>query len=201
LRCYFAFFVASGFCSILYELIWVRLAMAEFGVTAAMISIVLSMFMAGLAGGSWLTGTLLLRYRDGIRISPLYLYAATELLIACSVLVVPQPVALFPLWTVSRYSRQLMITLFPLWTAGRYRELQAVVWLILGITPFTGMLGFLTPMLMDRWSEGDPGRAGRAYAIKQTSIGTETYLVFSCDFSPGGALCGAVRLLWARIQR
>lgn len=90
MRCYFAFFVASGFCSILYELIWVRLAMAEFGVTAAMISIVLSMFMAGLAGGSWLTGTLLLRYRDGIRISPLYLYAATELLIACSVLVVPQ---------------------------------------------------------------------------------------------------------------
>jgi spermidine synthase len=35
----------------------------------------------------------------------------------------------------------------------------------LGIVPFSGLLGFLTPMLADRWSEGDPNRAGTAYAI------------------------------------
>ena len=37
--------------------------------------------------------------------------------------------------------------------------------LVLGIAPFTGLLGFLTPMLVDRRSGGDPGRAGTAYAI------------------------------------
>src|ERR1017187_7842438 len=36
---------------------------------------------------------------------------------------------------------------------------------ILGVGGFCGVLGFLTPMLVDRWSAGDPGRAGRAYAV------------------------------------
>jgi spermidine synthase len=38
----FVFFFISGFCSILYELIWLRLAMANYGVTTAMVSTVLS---------------------------------------------------------------------------------------------------------------------------------------------------------------
>ena len=36
---YFVFFFVSGFCGILYELIWLRLAMAQFGVTTALFSI------------------------------------------------------------------------------------------------------------------------------------------------------------------
>ena len=36
---------------------------------------------------------------------------------------------------------------------------------ILGITAFSGAIGFLTPMLVDRWSKGDPYQAGGAYAI------------------------------------
>ncbi len=48
------FFFLSGLCSIVYELVWLRLAMAKFGVTTALISIVLSVFMAGLGAGSWL---------------------------------------------------------------------------------------------------------------------------------------------------
>ena len=35
----------------------------------------------------------------------------------------------------------------------------------LGILPFAVLIGFLTPMLVDRWSAGDPDRAGRAYAV------------------------------------
>ena len=50
---YFVFFFISGFCSVLYELVWLRLTMAQFGVTTAMVSIVLSVFMAGLGLGSW----------------------------------------------------------------------------------------------------------------------------------------------------
>jgi hypothetical protein len=36
---YFLFFFVSGFCSILYELIWLRLAMAQFSVTTAFVFI------------------------------------------------------------------------------------------------------------------------------------------------------------------
>src|SRR5262249_18019173 len=34
-----------------------------------------------------------------------------------------------------------------------------------GIMPFCAAVGALTPMLVDRWSHGDPDRAGRAYAV------------------------------------
>jgi spermidine synthase len=53
---YFAFFFVSGFCGILYELVWMRLSMAQFGVITALASIVLSIFMAGLGAGSWAVG-------------------------------------------------------------------------------------------------------------------------------------------------
>jgi spermidine synthase len=86
---YFLFFFISGFCGILYELIWLRLAMAQFGVTTAQVSIVLSMFMAGLGAGSLGAGYLLRRNAARIAFPPLRLYALTELLIACSALAVP----------------------------------------------------------------------------------------------------------------
>lgn len=59
---YFVFFFVSGFCSLLYEIIWLRLAVSQFGVTAAMISIVLAVFMGGLGLGSWLSGYASRRY-------------------------------------------------------------------------------------------------------------------------------------------
>ncbi|OLD93386.1 MAG: hypothetical protein AUG80_20795 [Candidatus Rokubacteria bacterium 13_1_20CM_4_68_9] len=55
---YFGFFVISGFCSLVYEVVWLRLAMAGFGVTTPFVSIVLSVFMAGLALGSWAASAL-----------------------------------------------------------------------------------------------------------------------------------------------
>ena len=86
LRWYFGFFFVSGFCSILYELVWLRLAMAQFAVTTALISIVLSVFMIGLGVGSWGAG----RYLRGGKTSipALRLYAFTELLIGISAIVV-----------------------------------------------------------------------------------------------------------------
>ena len=46
---FYCFFLVSGFCGILYELIWLRLAMAQFAVTTAFVSILLSAFMGELA--------------------------------------------------------------------------------------------------------------------------------------------------------
>ncbi len=91
---YFVFFFISGFCGILYELVWLRLAMAQFGVTTALVSIVLSMFMAGLGIGSLGAGILLRRNASRISFPPMRLYALTELLIACSAFAVPYEFAL-----------------------------------------------------------------------------------------------------------
>lgn len=86
---FFWFFFVSGFCSVLCELIWLRLAMAQFGVTTALTSIVLSVFMAGLGAGSWLAGSLVRRYGDRIDFPPLRLYGLLELMIGFSAVVVP----------------------------------------------------------------------------------------------------------------
>ena len=58
------FFFLSGLCSIVYELVWLRLSMARFGVTTALVSILLSVFMAGLGAGSWVAGRWVRRYGE-----------------------------------------------------------------------------------------------------------------------------------------
>ncbi|MGA3319020.1 MAG: hypothetical protein ABSC64_21600 [Candidatus Korobacteraceae bacterium] len=88
MRWFFVFFFISGFCSLLYEVIWLRLAMAQFGVTSALVSIVLSTFMAGLGLGSWGAGRLIRRYGERLRIPALRLYALIELFIGFSALLV-----------------------------------------------------------------------------------------------------------------
>ncbi|HMG85179.1 MAG TPA: hypothetical protein VK574_05525 [Terracidiphilus sp.] len=90
---FFAFFFLSGFCSILYELVWLRLTMAQFGVTTALTSIVLSMFMTGLGLGSWGAGVLTRRYGQRVGFPSLRLYALAEFLIGCSSLAVPAELA------------------------------------------------------------------------------------------------------------
>jgi spermidine synthase len=86
---FFLFFFISGFCSILYEIVSLRLAMAQFGVTTALVSIVLSMFMAGLGLGSWGAGRAIRQYGSRIRLPALRLYAFSELLIGLFSLGVP----------------------------------------------------------------------------------------------------------------
>jgi spermidine synthase len=91
-RWFFVFFVVSGFCSLVYEVVWLRLAMAQFGVTTPLVSIVLSVFMTGLALGSWGAGRVARRL-EGRATALVRLYAAAELAIAASVDVVPSVLA------------------------------------------------------------------------------------------------------------
>lgn len=89
MRAMFVFFFVSGFCSVLYELVWLRLSMARFGVTTALVSIVLSTFMAGLGLGSWGSGYLIRRFEKSLHAPALRIYAATEFLIGVSAIAVP----------------------------------------------------------------------------------------------------------------
>jgi len=54
--------------------------------------------------------------------------------------------------------------LFPLITADPEVKMSHLLRLLIGICPFSAVLGFVTPMLVDRWSGGDPDLAGSAYA-------------------------------------
>jgi len=81
---FFFFFFISGFCSLMYEVIWLRLAMAQYGVTTPMVSLVLSTFMLGLGVGSWASGRLIKAWEKRLTFPPLRLYAAAEFLIGLS---------------------------------------------------------------------------------------------------------------------
>jgi len=58
-----------------------------------------------------------------------------------------------------------LFALLPLVAANPGIHLSRLLRLIVGIAPFSGVLGFVTPLLVDRWSGGDPGKAGKAYAV------------------------------------
>ena len=137
---FFWLFFVSGFCSILCELIWLRLAMAQFGVTTALTSIILSVFMAGLGVGSWFAGSLLRRFRDRIRFNPLRIYALLEFMIGVSALVVPFELV----WghrLLEALADHAMVS-----SAAYY--LIAGLWLSATMIPFCACMGATIPVAM-----------------------------------------------------
>jgi spermidine synthase len=152
LKPYFAFFFLSGFCSLMYELIWLRLAMAQFGVTSPMISIVLSSFMAGLGLGSWVGGRLIRKHAHALTIPPLQLYAVIELLIGCSAVVVPLELLL------GRFVLEHLGASLSLSSAGYY--IAAGFWTACTLIPWCACMGATIPlaMLAIRTGHGDESK-------------------------------------------
>lgn len=134
---FFVFFFISGCCSIIYEIIWLRLAMAQFGVTTALTSIVLSAFMAGLGLGSWASGRLIRTYQNRITFPPLRLYALTELLIGVSALLVPIELA----WGRSLLSQISLASSFSYYLA-------CGVWIASVLVPWCALMGATIPLAM-----------------------------------------------------
>ncbi|MBW8040041.1 MAG: MFS transporter [Planctomycetes bacterium] len=77
-------YFCSGACSLIDEVVWVRLLKLTLGNTVYASSIVVSMFMAGLALGALIMS----RYADRVR-RPLRLYALLEVLVTISALLMP----------------------------------------------------------------------------------------------------------------
>ena len=140
MRWYFCFFLISGFCSLVYEVVWLRLSMAEFGVTVTVTSIVLSMFMAGLGLGSWGAGLLLRLVRELAPSSALRFYALTELLIGVSAFVVPHELRL-------GHSLLLRMGSAATWESSAY-YLSIGVWLAATLIPWCTCMGATFPLLM-----------------------------------------------------
>jgi spermidine synthase len=137
---YFTFFFISGLCGIVYELVWLRLAMAQFGVTTALTSIVLSMFMGGLGLGSCAAGSLVRVYGNRLKIHSLTLYGLLELLIGCSAIVVPLQLS---------YGHRLLenMTAQAAMSSAAY-YLASGAWLGLTLVPWCACMGATIPFVM-----------------------------------------------------
>jgi len=136
----FGFFVVSGFCGLLYELVWLRLALASFGVTTALAAIVISMFMAGLGLGSWSAGVLTRRMLADDSTRTLRFYSVAELMVGISSLAVP---------LLLRFGRLLLQDLgsFGAWQTSRY-YLLAGIWIAITLVPWCTFMGATFPLLM-----------------------------------------------------
>lgn len=88
-RILFLLFFISGFCGLLYQVVWLRLAFRSFGVITPVLSVVLSVFMMGLAIGSWAGGRWITTLAKKTGKSPIIYYAIAELLIGIGAFVVP----------------------------------------------------------------------------------------------------------------
>jgi predicted membrane-bound spermidine synthase len=139
-RWYFVFFVVSGFCGLVYEIVWLRLAIASFGVTTALASIVISMFMAGLGLGSWGAGALTRRIFTANVSRILRLYSIAELCVGISSLAVPLEFKL---------GRQLLLHMgsYGAWQSWRY-YLLAGIWIAVTLLPWCTCMGSTFPLLM-----------------------------------------------------
>lgn len=157
LRWYFCFFFVSGFCSILYELIWLRLAMAQFGVTTAMVSIVLSSFMGGLGLGSWAAGHLVRKYSQKFSLPPLQIYAVSEILIGCSAVIVPLELL------AGRFLLEHVGNSLSLSSAGYY--VAAGVWLAFTLIPWCACMGATIPLGMFAIRRDRPQESQRSFSF------------------------------------
>jgi spermidine synthase len=149
---FFIFFFISGFCSILYELIWLRLAMAQFGATSALASIVISSFMAGLGFGSWFSGRYL-RRNDQSHVPALRLYALAELLIGLSAILVPHEL----LWG------RLLLEHTGLASSGSY-YFGSGLWIVLTLAPWSACMGATIPFAMEAMKSFHAGEFDRSFS-------------------------------------
>lgn len=159
---YFFFFFFSGFCGVLYELVWLRLSMAQFGVTTAMVSIVLSVFMAGMGLGSWASGKWLRSspadQAASARISPtrfpaLRIYAVIELLIGISAVVVPYELS---------WGRSILEHLGLTSSFGYY--CAAGLWVGWTLIPWCALMGATIPVAMRAIAQTLPREAARSFS-------------------------------------
>src|SRR5690349_7823933 len=88
-RLLFGLFFVSGFCSLVYQVVWTRLAFAAFGIITPVLSVVISVFMLGLAVGSWAGGRSIGRWTKATGFSAVMFYAVAELIIGLGAFVVP----------------------------------------------------------------------------------------------------------------
>jgi spermidine synthase len=133
----FGCFFVSGFCSLLYQVAWTRLAFAHFGAITPVLSLIVSVFMLGIGLGSLYGASWADRLDRERRIPRIYFYAATEALIALGAFAVP---ATFD-WGESLLLR----------TGGSDSAtylLASAAFIVLAVLPWSTAMGATIPLMM-----------------------------------------------------
>jgi spermidine synthase len=192
---FFLFFILSGFCSLVYQVVWLRIAMADFGVTSTMIAIVLSVFMAGLSFGSWGGGRIATRgcfERPG---SHLRLYGVLEGIIGLSG-VLSAPLLGYGQTLLARSSGTE-------WGSGSY-YLATGAMVFIALFPFCVCMGATFPVAMASLRRAYPGKSATSFSYLYLAnllgavlgcIGTAFVLIELLGFR--GSMLGAVALNFA----
>src|SRR5579872_4799763 len=151
------FFFVSGFCGLLYEVVWIRIAGTIVGNTTFAIGTVVGVFMGGLALGAWWGGRQADRRQQA---ALLRLYGILESGIALSALAVPLLLAASEPIFHALWNSIGQIT-------ALYAALRVLLMGVVLIVP-TSLMGATLPVLAHFLSDtrqAAAGEAGRAYAI------------------------------------
>ncbi len=132
-----SFFFISGFCALLYQTVWLRLIMASYGVNAPVISSVLSVFMMGLALGSYFGGKIARQFKQWLITQKLKPYAMLELFIAVGGMAVPRFVL---------FGRHALINL-PMSNSGIY-FFATFIAILITLLPFCIAMGATFPVAL-----------------------------------------------------
>ena len=143
-RVLFSLFFLSGFCSLVYQVVWTRMAFASFGIITPVLSVVLSVFMLGLSVGSWAGGCLVPVLVKKTGCSAILFYGGVEFLIGLGAVAVPKLFAL---------GEHILLTSGEM-DSFRYLFLSALV-LAVSILPWCVCMGATFPLMMAYVRERD----------------------------------------------
>jgi spermidine synthase/MFS family permease len=171
----FVLFLLSGFCGLLYQVVWVRMAYASFGVITPVLSVIISVFMLGLSLGSFFGGRWIDSLTHRFKKSSILFYALTELLIGLGAFAVPK---LFSLGEHLLLSAGEMNSI-------RYLLSSDVV-IVVSVLPWCILMGFTYPFMMSFIKSCDKGN---------TSSFSYLYLA-----NVIGAMCGVLLTAFVLIE-
>jgi spermidine synthase len=141
----FLLFFVSGFCGLLYQVVWTRLAFASFGIITPVLSVVISVFMLGLSLGSWAGGRGVGALVKRTGFSAAMFYALAEFVIGVGAFAVPR------LFGLGEHF------LLAMGEAGSLRYLiSSALVLALAILPWCVFMGATFPLMMAYVREQEP---------------------------------------------
>jgi len=193
----FLLFFCSGFCSLLYQVVWVRMAFANFGVITPVLSVVLSVFMLGLGLGSWLGGKWSQWWSSRSKISSAYFYGAAECAIATGAFVVPQ---------LFRFGEAYLLRAGEASSTGYL--LISAIFIVVAILPWCITMGATFPLMMSFVRQTDPAnQSGFSFLYVANVMGatagtamTALVLVELFGFSQTSTIAAVINCLIAAVS-